>query len=310
MRERILLHGIIWNPISDWLAIANVCICTQRIHSLRDVQYSPVSIHVIDQVAPQRNNINVDHSCSWYWWGHRSLSMGHMGTTWWMWRVSLLSFIFPFVQLTLRIDRVCGQPPHAFLDNQSCTINYTANTLTPWAIALKIEDFEASSPTIALSGTSLQFIVQAYIDKSTCEKRKRSWMMFTMWWTVGQDIIIYAVPSYVGEKPDGSCVTLTVGKRMNEVAQFITECENETIVEVEMHKPSGGYTTGVPFRTKFALLFRPWTHRYERKCSVTASFQLVTVHHEYHMGTHKTRSWYSSRLLHTGELIQYEDMVF
>jgi hypothetical protein len=86
-------------------------------------------------------------------------------------RQYILYFSAFFVKLALHNDRICEAPPHASLDIHSCTINYTANTPTPWAIALKIEDFEASSPEIPLSGTSLQFIVEVYSDTSTCKTR-------------------------------------------------------------------------------------------------------------------------------------------
>ena len=89
-------------------------------------------------------------------------------------------FSSPFAAFPLHAASVCGAPPNAHLDEEKCTIQYTPSSMTPWVIALKIEDFELSSPNIALSGTSLQFIVDVYLDTATCETRMYN-AQYTLW---------------------------------------------------------------------------------------------------------------------------------
>ena len=138
-------------------------------------------------------------------------------------------------------DSVCDAPPDASLDEQNCIIKYTPTTPISWVIALQIEDFERSSPTVALSSSSLQFIVQVYLDASTCQTRM--WPLSPMGRTKRRNevrlFILFEVPSYVGVQPTRSCILLVVGEIVNEVAQFVTGCANQAVTEVETQKPVG-----------------------------------------------------------------------
>jgi hypothetical protein len=71
-----------------------------------------------------------------------------------------------------------------------------------------------------------------------------------------QIFILFAVPSYVGVRPAGSCISLLVGESIKYVAQFLTECPNQTVIEVETQKPAGEEITSIPDRVTAARFFR------------------------------------------------------
>ena len=50
-------------------------------------------------------------------------------------------------------------------------MTYDATQLGVWVVALKVEDFEHAWQTVALSGTSLQFIVNVTAVNSLCLTR-------------------------------------------------------------------------------------------------------------------------------------------
>jgi hypothetical protein len=75
-------------------------------------------------------------------------------------------YIFFFLYLTaLVLHSVCNAFPNSSLYEYPCTLTYNATTTGLWAVALKIEDFEFSSSTKPLSGSSIQFIV--FVEPST-----------------------------------------------------------------------------------------------------------------------------------------------
>lgn len=73
--------------------------------------------------------------------------------------VSIFSSYYFMLFNLLKTNRVCNGLPGAYLDSETCTMNYTAAVVGSWVVALKIEDFQQAWQTVPLSGTSLQFIV-------------------------------------------------------------------------------------------------------------------------------------------------------
>ena len=76
------------------------------------------------------------------------------------------SYLFMLFNL-LKTNRVCNGLPGAYLDSETCTMNYTAAVVGMWVIALKIEDFQQPWQSVPLSGTSLQFIVIVQSNANT-----------------------------------------------------------------------------------------------------------------------------------------------
>jgi hypothetical protein len=79
-----------------------------------------------------------------------------------------LFFFYCFI-----FNSVCDGFPGSILNNDPCTMTYNATKTGSWVVALKIEDFEFSSQTIALSGASIQFIVIVYSKTSNCTTRMK-----------------------------------------------------------------------------------------------------------------------------------------
>jgi hypothetical protein len=82
-------------------------------------------------------------------------------------------FILFYSFTVVYINRVCNGLPDALLNNESCTITYTAKIADSWVVALKIEDYEFSSQAVPLSGTSIQFIVTVTPITESCTTRRK-----------------------------------------------------------------------------------------------------------------------------------------
>ena len=75
------------------------------------------------------------------------------------------------------LNSVCNGLPKANLTNYPCMMSYTANKTGSWVVALKIEDFEFSSQTTPLSGTSIQFLVIVTPKTAKCTKGRKSFVL-------------------------------------------------------------------------------------------------------------------------------------
>ena len=230
------------------------------IHLSRDLQYTASCPFHFHQASTIWRSVDMDHSYDEYWSRRCSLPMDYSRTTRWVChvRASISSPSFLWTRPLLYLHSVCGRPPDASLDGAKCTIKYTPTTMKPWVIALKVEDFETSTSRNALSSISLQFIVEVYRDTYTCKTRMWSWKIRHMPWLNQQVLNLFAVPSYVGVQPAGSCIRLAVGEIIKDVVQFITECANQIVIEVETQKPAGKEIENVPSRSTFDLHFGNW----------------------------------------------------
>lgn len=113
-------------------------------------------------------------------------------------------------------------------------MSYTATSISYSVVALKIEDFESSSQTTPLSGTSIQFLVIVTSKTGNCTECRKYGFFFRR----GKiSLIVCEVPLYYGIKEPNTCTTVDVGTTVHDIVQFSVSCDNTILTEVEMYKP-------------------------------------------------------------------------
>jgi hypothetical protein len=163
------------------------------------------------------------------WFAVDGLQKGHLMNV-----VGSCIYFFFLYLAALVLHSVCNAFPNSSLNGYPCTLTYNATTTGLWAVALKIEDFEFSSSTKPLSGSSIQFIVFVEPSTNSCKTCMKIFDTFRIILS-----IIFKVPAYYGEQPPNACISANVGSTVNEIVQFSIGCIGTNIIEVEVFKPDG-----------------------------------------------------------------------